>query len=411
MSLFRNEVLAARSRKLHGDVILMQPVSFKVITGVFFLLASAAVYFAGSQEYTRKETTIGYISPESGLTTIRAAQGGTFTQVFVKEGDIVQVGTPIFESRIDIETEDGFVTERRLASTDIRMVELKSGQDETRKRFAKEEERLKALIESLEGEIEALESRQTLETRDAEIASEKFEKFKRLRAEEIVTPPEYESARNQELQALIGLQNLRQQITNRQSTLVETRFSLEGLAGRRRAELSGITQPIESLKEGRASLQGQTSYIVRSPVTGRVSALQAEIAQFVQSGVPVAVIITENAKLQATLLVPTFAAGFLDKGQDVNLLLDPFPYQKFGVQKGRIREVSNTPFNPGDFRSPVPYQTAVYRVQVELDKPTITAYGNEVPLKAGMTLKGDVITDRRNLLEWMFEPLLTLRRN
>ena len=129
MSLFRNEVLAARSRKLHGDVILMQPVSFKVITGVFFLLASAVVYFAGSQEYTRKETTIGYISPESGLTTIRAAQGGTFTQVFVKEGDIVQVGTPIFESRIDIETEDGFVTERRLASTDIRMVELKSGQD------------------------------------------------------------------------------------------------------------------------------------------------------------------------------------------------------------------------------------------------------------------------------------------
>ena len=45
MSLFRKEVLAARSRKLHGDVILMQPVSFKVITGMFFLLTSAAVSY------------------------------------------------------------------------------------------------------------------------------------------------------------------------------------------------------------------------------------------------------------------------------------------------------------------------------------------------------------------------------
>jgi len=411
MSLFRKEVLAARSRKLHGDVILMQPVSFKVITSVFFVLTSAAVFFAAGQEYTRKETTVGYISPESGLTTIRAAQGGTFTQIFVAEGDIVQVGTPIFESRIDIETRDGFVSERRLASTEIRLDELNLSQGETLKRFAEEEDRLEGLIKSIETELEALKSRQTLETNVAKLATERHEKFKRLRTEEVVTPPEYEAARAQEFQALISVENLNQQITSREGFLLETKFNLKGLSGRRRAELSGITQQIASLKEGRASLQAQTSYIVRSPVAGRVSALQAEVGEVAQSGAPVAAIIPEGAKLQATLLVPTFAAGFVDEGQDVNLLLDPFPYQKFGVQKGRIREVSNTPFNPGEFRSPVPYQTAVYRVQVELDKETITAYGNEVPLKAGMTLKGDVVTDRRSLIEWMFEPLLTLRRS
>ena len=411
MSLFRTEVLTARSRKLHGDVILMQPVSFKVITGVFFLLTSAAVFFAGSQEYTRKETTVGYISPETGLTTIRASQGGTFTQIFVKEGDIVQAGAPIFESRIDIETKDGFVSERRLASTEIRLGELRSSQEETRKRYTEEQERLTVLIKSIESELEALESRKILETEVAKLATKRHEKFKRLRAEEVVTPPEYDAAQAQEFQALISLENLSQQITNRESSLLETKFSLQGLSGRRRTDLSGITQQIASLKEGRASLQAQTSYIVRSPVAGRVSALQAEVGEVAQSGALVAAIIPENAKLQATLLVPSFAAGFVDEGQDVNLLLDPFPYQKFGVQKGRIREISDTPFNPGEFRSPVRYETAVYRVQVELDKETITAYGNEVPLKAGMTLQGDVVTDRRSLIEWMFEPLLTLRRN
>ena len=100
----------------------------------------------------------------------------------------------------------------------------------------------------------------------------------------------------------------------------------------------------------------------------------------------------------------------LEAGQDVNLLIDAFPYQKFGVQKGIISEISSTPFRPGELDAPVPFEQAVFRVDVILYKQTVSAYGNEVLLKPGMTLQGDLITDRRSLMQWMLDPLLTIKR-
>lgn len=65
-------------------------------------------------------------SPEAnGLSIIRADQGGRLTQVFISEGDFVEAGAPLFESRVDVETESGFIGERRLESTDARLSELK----------------------------------------------------------------------------------------------------------------------------------------------------------------------------------------------------------------------------------------------------------------------------------------------
>ena len=80
------------------------------------------------------------------------------------------------------------------------------------------------------------------------------------------------------------------------------------------------------------------------------------------------------------------------------------------MQAGSIIEISETPFRPGELDAPIPFEQAVYRVKVKLDKQTITAYGKEVELKPGMTLQGDLITDRRTLLQWMLDPLFTLRR-
>jgi membrane fusion protein len=50
----------------------------------------------------------------------------------------------------------------------------------------------------------------------------------------------------------------------------------------------------------------------------------------------------------------------------------------------------------------------VYRVTVNLNKQTVTAYGNLMPLQPGMKLEADVLLERRRLVEWMFEPLFSI---
>jgi len=46
---------------------------------------------------------------------------------------------------------------------------------------------------------------------------------------------------------------------------------------------------------------------------------------------------------------------------------------------------------------------------VALDRPDIDAYGKRIPLQAGMLLNADIILERRPLMKWFLDPLLSVR--
>ena len=411
MSLFRKEAIDHKRRKLHGEVILVQPVSFFIMTAVFFAVTLALVGFLINGEYKRKETVLGYLAPANGLSLIRADQGGRLTQVFVNEGDYVEVGAPLFESRVDVDTEGGFIGERRLESTDVRLSELKEQLVNTQKRYAGDKDRLTSQVINYERELEGLSRRLELQKKAVDLGAQQLVKYERLTQQEVTSQLELDNSRSNDINQRITLESIEQQIIAREGALSETKFSIAGLKTNEERELSQIRVQISQLEDSRTSIEASSRYRVRSPIAGTVTALQGTIGQSVPPNSPIVMIIPQGSGLQATLLAPSRSAGFLEAGQDVNLLVDAFPYQKFGVQKGVIKEVSATPYRPGELDAPIPYEQAVYRVVVDLSKQTVTAYGNEVDLKAGMTLQGDLITDRRTLMQWMLDPLFTMKRS
>jgi len=374
MSLFRKESVDYKRQKLHGEVILVQPVRFFVITAVFFVLTLTLLAFLSRGEFHRKENVFGYINPSKGMSVIRAEQGGRLTQMYVNEGDIVEVGQILFESQIDISTENGFIAERRLENTDVRLLELKDQKSAIKQRYSLDRDRLSTQISILERELQTLRKGQNI---------------------------------NEEL----GLEAIKQQIIGIERNLSELNFSLRGLDGSKERESSQLRLQIAQLEENRTSLEASSRYVVKSPINGTITALEGKVGQALIPSTPLITIVPENSDLIATLLAPTQAAAFLEPGQDVNLLIDAFPYQKFGVKKGVISEISATPFRPGELEAPIHFEQPVYRINVKLDKETVLAYGNEVSLKPGMTLQGDLITDRRTLIEWILDPLFTLKRS
>jgi membrane fusion protein len=125
--------------------------------------------------------------------------------------------------------------------------------------------------------------------------------------------------------------------------------------------------------------------------------------------VPLLSIVPGDTQLEAALLVPARAIGFIARGQAVRLALDAFPFQRFGFHGGTVTSVSDTQVKPNEAAGSMVPKEPFYRVTARLDRQTTTAYGEELPLRPDMSLKADIVIDRRSLLEWLFEPLLSAR--
>lgn len=118
-------------------------------------------------------------------------------------------------------------------------------------------------------------------------------------------------------------------------------------------------------------------------------------------------ILPAGSALQAQLLVPSRAIGFIEPGSRVVMRYQAFAYQKFGQQYGRVADISRSALTPAEVEALVGQQPRepVYRVKVTLDSQRVLAYGHPEPVRPGMALDADILMERRRLIEWVFEPL------
>jgi membrane fusion protein len=117
-------------------------------------------------------------------------------------------------------------------------------------------------------------------------------------------------------------------------------------------------------------------------------------------------IVPQGAQLQAELFAPSRATGFLTSGSEVQLRYDAFPYQKFGVSRGQIVRISRSTMDARELPRTVTTDEPVYRVIVALDRDHVLIDGHAHPLQTGMTLRADIILERRRIVEFLFAPLL-----
>jgi membrane fusion protein len=107
--------------------------------------------------------------------------------------------------------------------------------------------------------------------------------------------------------------------------------------------------------------------------------------------------------------VPTRAVGFVKPGQEVVLRYEAFPHERFGQYRGVVTSIGRDVWTQGDRVGPLSAKEPVYRVDVKLDRQAVSALGQEYALRPGMLVNADLLLERRTLLEWIFEPVLSLK--
>ena len=117
------------------------------------------------------------------------------------------------------------------------------------------------------------------------------------------------------------------------------------------------------------------------------------------------VIMPINSLLEAELFLPTSAVGFIVEGQEILIRYQAFPYQRYGTYVGRVKNITSTILRSEEINAPIKPTGPVYRVTASIDKQSIDASEQSLPLQSGMILDADIVLDRLSLWQWLLEPV------
>jgi len=404
--LFRPEAVVYSQRRLQGDVVLAYPIGLRVYGVLIAVVIFAATVFASTATYSRKERVAGWVQPEGGLIRTSAFQAGLIEEILVREGDKVRAGEPIARLRLTHDIDDGHTGELLQQS---QIEELRA----SREQIAVSQ---RTLLIKQQGLIDQ-KSRLTLEVAEARdrlaFANERLElskidedRTKRLVADQAFAKSRLESSRTAVLNAETAASQAATTVMSLERQISDLGRQISGLPSEKAAIEAQASLAEAQMAQRATSTAAQSTYVVTAPISADVLAVPVERGQAVPGGGTIAVLAPAGSRLVADLYVPSRAAGFIKAGQDVRLMYEAFPHEKFGAGSGKIIRVSNTVLGPSETAIPgLELNEPVFRVRVGLEKQSIDAYGEAIPLQPGMLLNADLIIDRRSLLEWLLDPL------
>ena len=411
--LFRKEAVEHQKDKLLGDVLLFQPLSIKIISGVIIsiTLMILVLLFAGT--YAKKETVKGYLVIDKGVAKVYAPQMGTISNVEVKEGDYVTQGQKLFTIHTEHNLENGKdVDSLLLAEYQKNIVDFQK-RIETEQTLTKSEMvRLNAQLINLKQEQEQITGTVAIQAEKLAMAKDRVKTAEKLLKSGNLSDADHKKIYDDFLSTQQNYQELMRTKGNVESSLLKAKTELEQLPLQSRSRIAELEKAISDVKQRQLEVQGRGVFEVRSPVSGRVDALTAKPGQWqgnMQQSQQLMAIIPKDSQLEAEMFVPTRAIGFVNPGQTVKVRYDAFPYQRYGVYKGKIKTVSQHILHPNELGVPIEINEPVYRVVVTLDKQSIEAYGKEVPLRVGLLFEADIILENQSLIRWILDPLYSLR--
>ncbi|MCS5452278.1 HlyD family secretion protein [Enterobacter huaxiensis] len=414
MSIFRSECVEHQNDTAHGDIIIPSSLGmyFSAITTIVLSLSIALFIYYGS--YTRKAHLTGIVMPSSGLIKITPQFAGYVTRLKVLEGQHVVAGEFLYHISSEHFNGQGAGTLAAMSlSLKTQYAMLTSQQTLESRDNQQQQEAVRQKITSLMPQVKSAEQRLQLAERQVGLTTAVMERYKKLAGTHYVSDIEYQQKQIDVSTAQQNVEDQRQGLLQLHSTIEAAGDELNHLIVQGESRKAELDRQLQGIRQQQDELAGQESFTLTAPVSGTVAAVLVRQAQSVKASEPVMTIVPDNTSLQIELYATSQNAGFIQPGQRVALRFAAFPYQKFGVQYGTIREISRTTLTPSDLLSvsPVTWKEneGHYRVIVEPENTYIQAYGKKEPLRPGMTLEGDVSLDTRHLWEWLTEPLWSLK--
>ena len=402
--LFRREIFEARASQSLGNILLMRPVPMHLAAWISAALTIALCTFLITADYTAKVRVSGQIVPAAGAIKAVAPQFGRVFACHVREGMQVVAGQLLYElssernsgnQNVDAVITAGLIEKKRLLHQ-----EQVLATDQLRRRA----ESLNERSTLTDFGITRLEEEIALQRQRADSAGRMLARYRSLRAEGYVSEMQVAQYESDQGEQLARLQTLERSKLDSLRDRGQTASELEQL--RSQIEIGNLQSRRNhaQLEQEAVEQSARSRFQVLAPTSGIVTTLNALVGESVVAGFTLATILPKGGELQGHLLAPSRSIGFVSPGQTVRLRVAAFPHQKFGDVRGTVVYVEQSPLlSPNT----PPNGEPVYKIIVRLDRKAVAAYGKHHQFLTGMTLEADIRQERRKLINWLFDPILS----
>ncbi|KWB67453.1 anibiotic ABC transporter [Burkholderia ubonensis] len=412
-SLFRPEALDASKGKLIGTVALYSPPYRWLLIAIVAVIAVSVAAFMVLGTYTKRERVMGQLVPSAGVLNVSPPVTGTVERIEVREGQRVRAGDPLITVSAEVATSLGDAREMVRTQLETQRERLRS--DLSGQTVLAEEaiRGLKDRAATLERQLRELQMQHTHRVRQVELARSQLEKLSMMRTQGYASNSQVDQQEASVLDAEARLQDSVRAQLDVQGQLIQARQQLREQPLNARQQRNEMGRKLAETEQAIVENEARRSVVLRAQADGVVGAILFKVGQIINAGQTAASVLPADGRLEAQLMVPSRAIGFIHPGQTVVLRYEAYPYQKFGQQYGRVSGISRSALSPQEVATLTGQpnvQEQHYRLTVTLDRQDIAVYDRTERLRPGMALDADLLLDRRTLIEWVLEPIYALGR-
>lgn len=409
MSVLLENVRRRKSHRMAHEIFVLLPPPLAWLGWLLVIGFFCTVCYLAVVQVAKKERVTGVLSALSDTVGVSVPKSAIIDKILVSEGQTVAAWQPLFVLREQsytghhkgsVESGHRARVEALIRTQDAALQSLSQKHRQQHDHAVSQVSLINRQLLSLREQINTVSSRLAL-------AQTQLEKTTRIEKRGYTSEIEINRQRDNVLMFRQEIGSLQQEESRQQALSAAAQSHLDELPFAQQAEQTALQSALHRLRTELLDLQKKNAQTVVSPVAGVIDHIRLQVGQDVKPGVSYVKVVPEQSTLQLVLYAPASAAVFVAPEQRVLIRYRDFPYQRFGHYEGTVLRISRSPVMPGE-PSLIALNEPSYAIDVNIDSPNVRAYGKEFSLRPGMVADVDVITERRSLLYWLFEPVLTL---
>jgi membrane fusion protein, adhesin transport system len=404
----------------------------KMLYAIAAIVLAAIVWawFAKVDEVTRGE---GRVIPSRQLQVIQSLDGGIVSEILIKEGDLVNVGTPLIkidETRAVSSLRENQGQYLALLAKQSRLRALAEGGGfnppaEVKKQNAALYEQESALysasreelasivsigqdqVVQREKELDELHFKKEIAIKTYESASKELAANKPLLASGAVSEIDILKLEREATRAKGEIDQSSAQISRIQSAISEAKRKIgeseQSFRSKVRTELNDVTAKLESLTETSVGLTDKVKQAtLKSPVNGKVSRLFFNtVGGVIQPGKEVLEVVPTDDALVIETKVQIKDIAFLRPEQPAVVKLTAYDYSIYGTLDGVVESIAANSIVDEKGNAYFVVRVRTLKNNLGEDKQ-----GHALPILPGMVAQVDILTGKKTILSYLLKPVI-----